>query len=310
MSTLLLFSAIISTVYSTRELWAWTSANVATETIAQLHNQSWSGMVDGLYAFCGVNFHVNPDNTTSIVVNQTEYENCTKIQQACDELNISFHVCLGSIPQQAIDNPQSVITSAIEIANKYKWDGYNIDDESECAPRATIANFSEYVGFINTFSDALHDQNLIVTADVQAMFGIENVSYVQNYPCLYDPWFYETNQDLVKMLSTSTIDRWIEMDTYYFTLSRFIDALDWYVDESGIDTIKQLGVGMMNRNDIDVPDGYVARFKAIWDKNIDFISMFIMPISDDFLMWLRRWKNYCDDCPQKELSCFEPSVSC
>eukprot|EP01084_Bolivina_argentea_P147111 257427_1 len=305
----ILILCIIHCCYAKREIWTWTSSRVAEATIEQLQNSSWSGLYDGLYAFCGASFHINEDNTTSIILNETEYNNCTQLQKVANQMNISFHVCLGSIPEQTINNPSSVITSAIEMANKYNWNGYNIDDETECAPRATLANFTRYVDFINVFSDALHEHNIMVTADVQALFGIENVSYVQNYPCLYEPWTYDTNKQLVEMLSNSSIDRWIEMDTYYFTLSRFMDALDWYVEVSGI-PLKQLGIGIENRNDIEVPDGYVSRFHALWKANIDLISVFISPISDQFLMYLRRWKSYCANCPERQLSCFEPSVSC
>lgn len=97
------------------------------------------------------------------------------------------------------------------------------------------------------------------------------------------------------------------MDTYYFTLSRYLDALDWYRKYI---PIKKLGIGLENRNDIEIPDGYVSRFHALWDANVDLISVFILPISDNFLMYLRRWKTYCQNCPQTVLSCFEPSVSC
>ena len=304
-----LVSCAITCCKCKREVWGWTSSSVATETIAQLQNESWSGIMNGLYAFCGVSFQVNSNNSSSvsIAVDSEAYKNCTKIQSVCQSLNISFHVCLGGIPQAAIDNPQQVIDSAIETAQKYNWDGYNIDDETECAPRADLANFTNYVNFINTFSNALHSNNIIVTADVQALFGIENISYIQNYPCLYDPWEYPTNKKLVELLANSSIDRWIEMDTYYFTLSRYLDALDWYTKYIPID---KLGIGLENRDDIEIPDGYVSRFHALWDANVDLISIFILPISDNFLMYLRRWKTYCQNCPQTTLSCFEPSVSC
>lgn len=107
---------------SKREVWGWTSSSVATETITQLQNDSWSGIIDGLYAFCGVSFYVNPNNSTvSITVDPDSYKNCTKIQSICQSLNISFHVCLGGIPQEAINNPSPVISSAIKLAQKYNW---------------------------------------------------------------------------------------------------------------------------------------------------------------------------------------------
>ena len=48
-------------------------------------------------------------------------------------------------------------------------------------------------------------------------------------------------------MSNSSLDRWLEMDTYYFSTSRFLDALDWYANNVAK---RSLGVAVMNRKDI------------------------------------------------------------
>ena len=68
-----------------------------------------------------------------------------------------------------------------------------------------------------------------------------------------------------QMLSKSKISRWIEMDDYYFSTSRFLDALDWHAENIALD---KLGVGMMNRIEGSPggaisPDQWAARFHAI-----------------------------------------------
>jgi hypothetical protein len=58
----------------------------------------------------------------------------------------------------------------------YGWQGFTIDDESSCAPRSTIANLTRYISFIDALSEGLGklDPPVVVTADIQAIFGVEN----------------------------------------------------------------------------------------------------------------------------------------
>ena len=98
------------------------------------------------------------------------------------------------------------------------------------------------------------------------------------------------------------------MDTYYFTTARFLDALDWYVENVSND---QLGVAMMNRDDI-TDDGLLTRFYAIHSKaKLDWINIFLLPANDMFLPYLRRWKSNCKGCGiQSRLGCFDLTVPC
>ena len=143
-----------------------------------------------------------------------------------------------------------------KLAQQEGWAGYNIDDESECAPRADLANFTKWIGLTTKMANALHaakPKRLQLSADVQALFGVEDGPYIRKGPRWKSPWEYKPDPRLLALLAGSSIDRFAVMDTYYFGLSRFYDALDWHVAHI---PEEKLGVGMMNRADIS-SDGYV-----------------------------------------------------
>ena len=177
---------------------------------------------------------------------------------------------------------------------------------------------------MDDLSEAIHDKVSYteVTVAVQAMFGIEDAPYVKNAPCAEAPWKYETNPELLALLRNSKVDRYIEMDTYYFSLSRYIDALDWYRDAypCTADGSCTLGVAVANAdvNPLSSPDEYLARARA-WhtatqdqfgraQSELDWISVFMAPVDDAWLEHLWRWKTNCDGCPS--LACFEMDVPC
>lgn len=95
---------------------------------------------------------------------------------------------------------------------------------------------------------------------------------------------------------------------YYFGLPRYLDALDWYGKSI---PQEKLGVGIANRNDIEIPDGYVSRFHALEASGADWLNLWAMPVADVWLQYIKRWKAYCAGCPNKgALSCYEPTVNC
>ena len=94
---------------------------------------------------------------------------------------------------------------------------------------------------------------------------------------------------------------------YYFGTSRYLDALDWYTNSVALD---RLGVAVMNRNDIS-EDGYLARFHALEKSGASWLNIFMLPASDAWLPYLRRWKTRCAGCPNAGLlSCYEPTAKC
>jgi len=278
----------------------------------QFNNVSWKGLFDGYMVFCGSDFLA--DGT--ITLNETMYEQyCNPLRLAVEAKNAEFHMCLGTVPPAAIANPSVTIESAVQMALKHNWSGYNIDDESHGAPFGTIEEAKVWIQFINTFADGLHKHGLQLTADVQSVTK---------------PWKFQPAAELTMLLSTSTIDRWINMvrkfyppkhlikrtpslthhsfiryvpqDTYYFSTGRLLDALDYYSQFAM--PSEKCGVGMKNRVDITY-DGYQARFHAIETSGVLELDMFIAPISDAFLPYLWKFKTGCKGCTNNGvLSCW------
>ena len=108
-------------------------------------------------------------------------------------------------------------------------------------------------------------------------------------------------------MSNSSMDRWLEMDTYYFSTSRYLDSLDWYAEAVSLD---KLGVAVMNRKDITT-EGYLARFHALDRSGANWLNLFMLPAADEWLPYLRRWKSHCKGCANHgALSCYEMELPC
>jgi hypothetical protein len=302
-----------------RKVFAW--AGISDATIAQLKNASWQGVFDGVQAQCGVKI-TEATGVPLITANGTDFAKAAPLRAAVVAGGGEFHCWTNGVPQSLVDTPSmrpAFIASAIAVAHKHGIQGYSIDDETDCAPRSTLQNFTAWTGFVNEFADALHKATppIQLSAAVQAMFGIEDVAYKplcqpQQSPscsqaCSKGPWEYTTDaKDKVgALMSNSSMDRWLEMDTYYFGTSRFLDSLDWYSKHVARDS---LGVAVMNRKDIDA-EGYLSRFHALDRSGADWLNLFMLPAADDWLPYLKRWKTRCAGCASP-LACYEMHVKC
>jgi hypothetical protein len=304
-----------------RKVFAW--AGTSNATVAQLTNASWRGIFDGVHAGCGVRIEAAAEAVT-MVANETVFGECAALKAAVEASGGEFHVWTNGVPQSLLDTPSlraAFITSAIEVAHKHGIKGFSIDDETDCAPRSTLKNFTAWVGFINQFADSLHAASppIQLSAAVQAMFGIEDVEYQPlcsppasagcSQACSRAPWGYNTSAKATvgELMSNSSMDRWLEMDTYYFGTARYLDALDWYTSAASLDS---LGVAVMNRKDI-TNEGYLARFHALDRSGADWLNLFMLPAADEWLPYLRRWKTRCSGCKNRgSLSCYEMQLPC
>jgi len=314
-TALALSIAVDSSVAAARTVMAW--ANGSPAAVAQLQNKSWQGIFDGVQAGCGFAFAVKDGRAEVQLANATQLAECSSLHEAVRGGNGKFHAWLGNVPQEAIADPAPVLASALALAKEHDLQGFSIDDEYDCAPRSTLDHFTPWVGFIDTFADGLHAEGLELSAAVQAMFGIQDVPYAPlcsppeqancSQACHLGPSAYPLEPRVPELMRESKIDRWLEMDTYYFTTGRFFGTLDWYAGAVGT---SKLGVSMENRPDIS-DDGYVARFHAIDASGADWINIFMLPANEKFLPYLRRWKSNCSSCPnQASLSCYDLSVDC
>ena len=116
---------------------AWVNGGDSAAAAAQFAtNKTTAGLFDGVMAFCGTSFITLNDGTAQIALNSTEYAKCDAIRTAVkSQPGGEFHMCLGGVTPEAIAHPDTVITSAVSLALSHGWAGYNIDDESSCAPR-------------------------------------------------------------------------------------------------------------------------------------------------------------------------------
>ena len=110
-------------------------------------------------------------------------------------------------------------------------------------------------------------------------------------PCAVAPWKYKTDPTVQKLMSDMKVDRFLEMDTYYFGLSRYFDALDWYVgnvpqDKLGV-AVANLGVNPSLKNK---PDEYLSRMHALHKSEANWFNFFDMPIDEEWLEHAKRWK--------------------
>jgi hypothetical protein len=197
----LLFAAMLIVTGASapeRRILAWINGGDSKEAAKQYTNASWDGLFTGVMGFCGGDFAVASNGSASVIVNETSFAECAAIQKAVASRKGEFHLCLGTVPPEAVASPAGVIASAVALAKKHGLSGFNIDDESHTAPRGDIPSFIKWVGFIDAFADGLHAHNLQLTADVQSVTL---------------PWKYKPVAQLSQLLSESHIDRWINMDT-------------------------------------------------------------------------------------------------
>ena len=316
-TAIFLLSAAVSAIRQPhteqRGVGAWASASPANaaKTVAQLRNASWRGLFDRVQ-LNGCGFGVNAA-TATLDVNSTEYNahGCQAVLQACKETGVAVEMWVGGVPEKVLDNRKKFIDSAVAVFTSYRdLAGLHFDEETECAPRATLANFTRWNTFINQLSDSLQPHGVDVSVAVQALFGIEDEPWVHDRPCLKAPWKYSTDPRLAALLRDSRLTgRWLEMDTYYFSLSRYLDALDWY---RRFVPQRTLGVAVANRdvNNLTSPDEYIARAQA-WHAvtpPLQWLQVFMMPIDDEWRKHLWRWKTNCRGCAP--MACFEMDQTC
>ena len=298
-----------------RQIWAWASGSLfRDEGIQQLYNSSWHSVIDGIQAWCGCGF-----SDTGILFNETSWNSCVPLIEAAKDSGSKFQIVIsGAVPEAAIRDPTPFINDAIAWARLHpEIDGFSIDDERDCAPRSTVSELEGWVAFHDVFAEALRSHGLHVTSAVQAMFGVQNEA--NNEPCLFPPYGdkqrlpsdYDFVQRVPDLMSDSSIQKWLIMDTYYYSTGHFLTTLDWHTQHISND---KLAVGMsnlINYRDHWTIDELQARFYAIDKSGIEWINIFILPANDDFLPFLKRWKSFCQGCgKQPTLGCYDFDVEC
>jgi len=298
-----------------RKVYAWASCYNTSAQIAQLRNSSWSQVIDGIQAFCGVSFR---QEDGGFHVDPTEWTLCEGLRRACKDTGTEFHVVITDRVPNELNNLDTFLVDAIQFAIDNDIQGYSLDDEYDCSPRSTVPMFQEWMVWINQLAEGLHGAGLPLTIAIQAMSGIQDVPYQPHcgpnktaadcsQSCRYIPEAYPYDPRVTQLMASSTVDVWLAMDTYYYTTGRFLGCLDWYATYV---PATKLGIGMMNRDDLTM-DGLQARFHAIDRSGVEWINHFLLPIDEQFLPSLTRWKSRCKGCgKQSILGCYDFDIDC
>jgi len=298
---LLFWITTTNAVEPKRTVMAWGGEKVAALAARQLRNETWAGIFDGVQGFCGARFN---QSDGSLSLNHTEFGGCSDLIQATRDTNTEFHLVIGrKVPQATLDDPGPLIGAAIDLCRTHGFRGVSLDDESDGAPRDTYDRFVSWVEFVDRFADDLHGAGLMLSAAIQQPCRIRDAPHSGHRP--EGPDFSCSLAEKVGgLLSSSHIDRWLEMDTYYFTTGRMLESFGWYVRYVAAG---KLGVGLsVHKPHNMTSDGMTARFYAIDRSPVDWVNMYNLPVSDIFLAPLRRWKTRCAGCRV----CFDYEIDC
>ena len=289
-----------------RQVWAWASGSHNVEAqLAQLRNSTWAKLIDGIQVWCGCSFI-----SDGIALNTTTWTQCLPLVRTAQRNNVKFQLIVsGSVPPAAIEDPDKFVKDAIEIHRFTGVDGFSLDDERDCAPRATTEELEGWMSFHTALAQGLENykRSLRLTSAIQAVFGIQS-NNPDNEPCQKKPAEYPLDERVVQLFQTTTgVQKWLVMDTYYFNTGRFLTTLDWHATYIPKD---KLAIGLQNRTDLSTDD-LVARFYAIERHQVDWINIFMMPVADQFLPHLQRYKSYCLACgKQIILGCYDMDIEC
>ena len=307
-----------------RQVWAWAGGKSykIPQQVRQLSNNRWNELIDGIQIWCGLSF-----TESGIQLNRTELEESGKpifdvINTKSNNIKVQLMIS-GTLPVASLkDNITKFGMDAKSIyqlvQNEYHItvDGFSIDDETNCAPTSNSGEFVEWTKQQSRLAEALKwyiHNDIHLTSAVQALFGIQPDGK-ESTACADAPSSYPLDPTVTNLLQNEDgrsveLQKWLIMDTYYFTTARFLSMLDWhqtYVNH------QQLGIEIMNRDDFIEEDLLVARFHALHHSRVDWMNVFMLPIENRFYEYLLRWKTFCQGCgPQfATFGCFDMSIDC
>lgn len=168
--------------------------------------------------------------------------------------------------REVFANPDPFITSSIEEAKQFNYNGYNLDWEP--TDDVTDEDGVEYAAFVTYFADKLHDYGLKLTVDIATW------SPIWNYP----------------LLAQTSADRFISMGTYTSTDSSFTNQLDKLVDTFGPEK-SGVGLEMVNASTGGrIPlDEVQWRFEQIAASRAVEVDIWRMPVPP---LWWRSIQEF------------------
>lgn len=168
--------------------------------------------------------------------------------------------------REVFANPQPFIDQCISEAKTYNYTGYNIDWEPAVGGNSKDA--VDYANFLTTFSDALHEHNLLVSVDCATWSPIWNLT----------------------LIGESSVDYVFDMSTYTNSDSSFLNQLQTAVSDV---PLTKLGVGMQVTNDYTyefMSEANIAwRLQQIEAENVQQIGIWRTPLLPFWFDLLRDW---------------------
>lgn len=154
--------------------------------------------------------------------------------------------------------PAPFIQSCISEAKKYNYTGYNLDWEP--TDDVTAEDGNDYAGFIDTFADALHAENLKLTVDIATWSPI---------------WNYTA-------IAATSVDMGISMGTYTSTDTSFSSQLNTLVTNfsparSGVG-LETVNASTTERMPLDEVRWRFEQFKASGAAEVDLWRMPVPPL--------------------------------
>ena len=300
-----------------RRLMAWVGGDVDNQATrdtlggmaAVVHQlRTNPGLIDGLYGFCGQAwkadgtfyvYNVTKNGQCSGTVNQTT----TPIPGGADVLAEAKRQSMDFQPVVHLMDPQAAIrsmnesgasskyiTSFVAAAKQHGWKGLNLDWEGSDTT-GTREDFFAFMTLMNAFADGFAEHGLVFSTDVQWV----------------TQWTHLNPTDMSELTALLAASRakLVPMDTYSFSPVG-MDCLDYYATRI---TPERLSVGMSTMirasgsdpsvlNDAPTTDAFIARFHALNMYGVTDVSMFMMPMAEPFMPWLRKWKNAARGCPR------------
>lgn len=188
----------------------------------------------------------------------------------------------------------ALVESSAALAKKHGWSGINFDDEAQDCPRVGMQDLEHWLTAVDAWAVGMHSHGLKLTVDIQFL----------TCSVFHEPNKLELYPQLAAMYSNTSVDEWLEMDTYYGDLGFFYDNLDFYVKYMPRSV---LGIGQLPNAHPQPLELDMARFYAIDKADVPLLGIFRLPVQDvDFLRLVRKWRTRCQGCQdQGVLTCWE-----
>ena len=109
-----------------RKIFAWASPSAAT--VAQLKNDSWKGIFDGVHAQCGVAIRTD-DKKVKMVANGTIFATSKPLKAAVQASGGEFHCWTNGVPQVLLEDKSQradFFASAVAVAHEHGIQGYSM----------------------------------------------------------------------------------------------------------------------------------------------------------------------------------------